>query len=184
MISTAPGVPGGVSPGRIRLLRGGRSSEDASATDDSTSQEELHRKGEDHLRWVLEKSGAFPDLPGLDQMAPEQVVSLGGGVDAATYLIKRPRRDVVVKLNSDGLEAEARALRAWKSHTASVPEVLGIGTVPWSEDPAINYLLLAALKNDEGDVVAPAGTTLSSRDERARAGSRGGRRAAPHASGG
>jgi aminoglycoside phosphotransferase (APT) family kinase protein len=135
---------------------GGRDSEDASATDDSTSQEELHQKAEAHLRWVIEESGEFPDLPDLDQMPPEQVVSLGGGVDAATYLIKRPRGDVVVKLNSEGLEAEARALRAWKRYTPHVPEVLGIGTVPSSEEPAIKYLLLAAMKNDKGEVVETA----------------------------
>ena len=35
------------------------------------------------LRWVLQDSGAFPDLPGLDQLPAEQVVELGGGVDAA-----------------------------------------------------------------------------------------------------
>jgi aminoglycoside phosphotransferase (APT) family kinase protein len=37
-----------------------------------------------------------------------------------------------------------------------VPEVLGIGTVPSSEEPAIKYLLLAAMKNDKGEVVETA----------------------------
>jgi hypothetical protein len=73
------------------------------------------------LRWVLEDSGEFPDLPGLDQLTPEQVVELGGGVDAATYLVRCPGRDVVVKLKSNGLEAEARALRAWKPYTPACP---------------------------------------------------------------
>src|SRR5215216_6679748 len=76
------------------------------------------------VRWVLQDSGAFPDLPELDQLRPEQVMELGGGVDAATYLVRCPSRDVVVKLNSNGLEAEARALRAWKPYTPRVPEVL------------------------------------------------------------
>lgn len=53
------------------------------------------------LRWLLQDSGAFPDLPGLDQLAPEQVVKLGGGVDAATYLVRCPHRDVVVKLGGN-----------------------------------------------------------------------------------
>jgi hypothetical protein len=75
------------------------------------------------LRWVLQDSGEFPDLPGLDQLAPEQVVELGGGVDAATYLVRCPRRDVVVKLDSSGLEAEARALRAWRPYTPRGPGV-------------------------------------------------------------
>jgi fructosamine-3-kinase len=105
------------------------------------------------LRWVLEESGGFPDLPGLDQLTPEQVVELGGGVDAATYLVRCPRRDVVVKLKSGGLEAEARALRAWRPYTTRVPEVLGLGTVPSRDERSIKYLMLAALKNDEGRIV-------------------------------
>jgi fructosamine-3-kinase len=112
------------------------------------------------LRWVLEDSGEFPDLPGLDQLTPEQVVELGGGVDAATYLVRCPRRDVVVKLNSNGLEAEARALRAWKPYTPRVPEVLGSGTVPSVGERSMRYLLLAALKNDEGQIVETAAEHL------------------------
>jgi fructosamine-3-kinase len=108
------------------------------------------------LRWVLDDSGAFPDLPGPDQLAPEQVVELGGGVDAATYLVRCPHRDVVVKLKSNGLEAEARALRAWKPYTTRVPEVLKAGTVPSVGERSMKYLVLAALKNDEGRIVETA----------------------------
>ena len=155
---------------------GGRDSEDASATDDSTSQEELHQKAEADLRWVIEESGEFPDLPDLDQMPPEQVVSLGGGVDAATYLIKRPRGDVVVKLNSERPRGGGASVACLKRYTPHVPEVLGIGTVPSSEEPAIKYLLLAAMKNDKGEVVETAKDYLEqSPAERQRAGARGGR---------
>src|SRR5215216_4022687 len=112
------------------------------------------------LRWVLQDSGAFPDLPELDQLRPEQVVELGGGVDAATYLVRCPHRDVVVKLKSDGLEAEARALRAWQRYTPRVPDVLGLGTVPSVNERSMKYLLLAALKNDEGRIVEPAAEYL------------------------
>jgi predicted DNA-binding transcriptional regulator YafY/fructosamine-3-kinase len=108
------------------------------------------------LRWVLEDSGEFPDLPGLDQLAAKQVVELGGGVDAATYLVRCPERDVVVKLKSGGLEAEARALQAWKPYTTHVPKVLGLGTVPSMEERSIRYLILGALKNDEGRLVETA----------------------------
>ena len=111
---------------------------------------------EPRLRWVLQDSGEFPDLPGLDQLAPEQVVELGGGVDAATYLVRCPGRDVVVKLDSSGLEAEARALRAWRPYTPRVPEVLGSGTVPSMGERSMKYLLLAALKNAEGRLVETA----------------------------
>jgi fructosamine-3-kinase len=122
----------------------------------SPSQEEPHDEAEAHLRWLVEESGEFPDLAGLDEMQPDRVDSMGGGVDAATYLIKRPHGNVVVKLNSEGLEAEARALRAWQPYTERAPQVLGLGTVPSSGDPPIKYLILTALKNDDGDVVETA----------------------------
>ena len=112
------------------------------------------------LRWVLEDSGEFADLPGLDQLAPEQVVELGGGVDAATYLVRCPRRDVVVKLASDGLEAEARALRAWKPYTTRIPDVLGLGTVPSTGERSTKYLVLTALKNSDGRIVETAADYL------------------------
>ena len=76
------------------------------------------------LRWVLQDSGAFPDLPEVDQLTPEQV-ALGGGVDAATYLVRCPHRDVVVKLKGNGLEAEARALRAWGPYTTACTHTTG-----------------------------------------------------------
>jgi hypothetical protein len=120
------------------------------------SQEQSNRKGEAHLRWVLEESGEFTHLPKLDQMSEDQVVEMAGGVDASTYLVKGPDRDVIVKLNSSGLEAEARALRAWKPYTPRVPEVLGLGTVPTTGEKQIKYLILPALKNDEGEVVETA----------------------------
>ena len=63
---------------------------------------------------------------------------------------------MVVKLDSGGLEAEARALRAWKPYTPRVPEVLGLGTVPSVGERSIKYLLLAALKNDEGRLLETA----------------------------
>jgi fructosamine-3-kinase len=112
------------------------------------------------LRWVLEDSGEFPDLPELDQLTPDQVVELRGGVDAATYLVRCPHRDVVVKLDHDGLEAEARALRAWRPYTPRVPQVLGSGMAPSVGERSMKYLLLAALKNDEGRIVEPAAEYL------------------------
>ncbi|PVG83266.1 hypothetical protein DDE18_08190 [Nocardioides gansuensis] len=110
-------------------------------------------KGEDRLRWVLEEAGVLPDAASLDE---NQVVSLDGGVDALTYLVRRNGQDVVVKLNDHGLEAEARALRAWQEYTSCVPRVLGAGTVPGTGTRPVKYLVLAAMVNDEGDIVETA----------------------------
>ena len=150
----------------------------------SASEKEPDQEAEAHLRWVLDASGQFPDLPGFDQLAPEQIVSLGGGVDAVTYLVRCPARDVVVKLNTVGLEAEATALRAWKAYTPRVPDVLGLGTVPSAGEHSIKYLILSALKNDRGEIVETARDYLErSSRKRSRAGACAGRRAAPLASG-
>ena len=63
---------------------------------------------------------------------------------------------MVVKLKSNGLEAEARALWAWKPYTTHVPEVLGSGTVPSAGERPTKYLILTALKNDAGRLVETA----------------------------
>lgn len=104
------------------------------------------REARAHLRWVLTESGEFPD-------PPDDVVPMSGGADAATYLVKGPRRDVVLKLNRQGLEAEARALQAWRPHSDLVPEVLGTGAVPSTGDEPVRYLVLEALRNERADVV-------------------------------
>lgn len=110
----------------------------------------------DRLRWVLQETGVFPNAASIEEMSPRQVVSLGGGADALTYLVRCPDRDVVVKFNDHGLEAEARALRAWKEHTTGVPDVLGIGRVPSTGSRPVEYLVLGALFNDEGEIVETA----------------------------
>jgi aminoglycoside phosphotransferase (APT) family kinase protein len=137
------------------------------AADKSTAQEKSHGSSWDQLRWVLEESGEFPDLPGFDQAA-DRISTLQGGVDAATYLVKCLDRDVVVKLNSVGLEAEARALRAWRLYTPRVPEVLGHGTVASTDERSIKYLIVTAMKNDAGQIVETAADYLDRSPESAR----------------
>jgi fructosamine-3-kinase len=107
----------------------------------------------DLLAWVLEETGVCPDVASPGTTSRRHVVSLAGGVDALTYLVRCPGRDVVVKLSDYGLEAEARALRAWAPHTSGVPQVLTVGTVPSTR---VRFLVLTALKNDHGDVVETA----------------------------
>jgi fructosamine-3-kinase len=106
-----------------------------------------------------------PDVGSQDERSARHIVPLGGGVDAATYLVRCPGRHVVVKLNNEGLEAEARALRAWKPYTSWVPDVLGSGTVPSTvlstATRPVKYLVLTALVNDEGEVVETADQFLA-----------------------
>jgi fructosamine-3-kinase len=121
------------------------------------------------LRWVLDEVGMVPNTGSVENLSPQQVVSLAGGADALTYLVRCPGRDVVVKLSDHGLEAEARALRAWKARTRWVPDVLGVGTVPSAGARPVKYLLLSALVNDEGAVVETAAEYLDRSPEDARA---------------
>jgi fructosamine-3-kinase len=142
-----------------------RGPQSATAGRADESQERGHRS---HLRWVLAESGEFPDLPEPDRMASDDVVPLGGGVDAATYLVKGPSRNVVLKLNRQGLEAEARALTAWRALSDLVPEVLGVGEVPSTGDEPVRYLVLEALENERGGVVQTGDDLLSEDPSRAR----------------
>jgi aminoglycoside phosphotransferase (APT) family kinase protein len=130
------------------------------------SSEEREQRA--HLRWVLAESGEFPDLPELDRITPDDVVPMGGGVDAATYLVHGPSRSVVLKLNRRGLEAEAHALRAWRPYSDLVPEVLGVGTVPSTGDEPVRYLVLEALENERGGVVETGDDLLEEHPSRAR----------------
>jgi len=81
------------------------------------SQREQQQEAEAHLRWLLEESGEFPDLPGLNEMRSDQIDSLGGGADSARYLVKGSDRDVVAKLNNDGLSVISRTRRAASART-------------------------------------------------------------------
>jgi fructosamine-3-kinase len=119
---------------------------DGSSVDDAPSRADL-------LVWVLQETGVCPDVGSPGTTSRRHVVSLAGGVDALTYLVRCPGRDVVVKLSDYGLEAEARALRAWAPHTSGVPQVLAVGTVPSTR---ARFLVLTALKNDHGDLVETA----------------------------
>jgi aminoglycoside phosphotransferase (APT) family kinase protein len=96
----------------------------------------------------------------VDQLTSEHIVSLAGGVDAMTYLVRTPRGDLVVKLDGTGLEAEAHALRAWQPFTTHIPQVLDLGTVPASGERPIKYLVLTAMKNEEGHIVETAADYL------------------------
>ena len=135
-------------------------SDPARASPPSTVREEWSWNPTDDLKWVLEESGEFPDLPAFNSLTSEQVVPLRGGVDAATYLVRCPDRDVVVKLNTSGVEAEARALRAWRPFTERVPEVLSLGAVPSTGDRSIKYVVLTAMKNDQDEIVETAADYL------------------------
>jgi fructosamine-3-kinase len=143
-------------------------SEPARASPPSTVREEASWNPADGLKWVLEESGEFPDLPAFNSLTSEHVVPMRGGVDAVTYLVRCPDRDVVVKLNTKGVEAEARALRAWRPYTERVPEVLSLGTVPSRGDRTVKYLILAAMKNDQDEIVETAADYLKRSPAQAR----------------
>lgn len=121
------------------------------STGDASRTEGLPAEHAAWLTWVLEETGLLKDAVRLDR---RRVTPMSGGVDAFTYLVRCPDRDVVVKFNEEWLDAEATALRAWKEHTPWVPEVLDAGTVPGARP--LKFLVLAAMVNDSGDVVETA----------------------------
>lgn len=102
---------------------------------------------------------------GLGQAGPPpghgDVEQMGGGVDASTFLVHRAVGDVVVKLHGTGVEAEARALRAWRSHSDRVPAVLGSGRLARNgSDEPVSYLVLEVLRDAGGGVASIASELL------------------------
>lgn len=104
---------------------------------------------------ALQQAGLLTDAASLD---PGDVVSLDGGRDSHTSLVRCRDRAVVVKLNAHTLEAEAAALRVWRAHTSRVPEVLAAGTLAGS--PPVKYLVVEAMLGDGDDVVETADSYL------------------------
>ena len=68
----------------------------------SASHEDLFQEAEAYFEVAARRKWAIAGLTATAQMTPDQVNFLEGGVDAVTYLVKRPDGDVV-NLNRDGL---------------------------------------------------------------------------------
>lgn len=122
------------------------------------------------IRSVIEETKALPEIDSVESLRDEQIDALGGGVDAATYLVKSKDKQVVIKLSTNTIEAEAEALKAWKEQGALVPEVSAHGTVPASkeDDPKVMYLVQEAITDENGRIAETAANLLTYSPDKAR----------------
>lgn len=107
------------------------------------------------LASVINDAQVLGSIHSLDDLRPEYVHSLSGGVDAAAYLIYSPNERVVIKFNTHGLEAEAEAIRTWRKHHVRTPNILGVGIVPSTKKQTrpIKYLAQEALVDSDGRAI-------------------------------
>lgn len=119
---------------------------------------------------LIKDSRAIPQFSSLDELRPECIEPLSGGAEAATYLLRTPKVQAIIKFGHKGLEAEAEALRAWRARGAQVPEVLASGVVPAtkrSPNP-IKYVVEQALLDRHGRLVETCASFLTHSPEKAR----------------
>lgn len=100
-----------------------------------------------YITSIIENTRALPSVSSIEELRPEQIDTLGGGVDGATYLVRSPQTQVVIKLSNHGVEAEAEALLAWRAQHAHVPKLLDCGIVPATANQKIKvkYLIQEAI---------------------------------------
>lgn len=128
------------------------------------------RTADKHIRAVLDKASVLPGVESIEDLRPEQLSILAGGVDAATYLVSSAEGQVIIKINDHGIEAEAEAINAWRKRHARVPEVLASGTVPGTvRHKKVKYLIEKALVTRYGRVVETAANYLVYKPDKARA---------------
>ncbi len=131
----------------------------------------LRKKAPDLIASVIEKTHALPQIDSIEDLRSEQVSVLGGGVNAAVYLVRSSNKQVIIKLHYDGLEAEAEALKAWKARHVRVPSVLDSGIVLKTKNSKrpIKYLIQSAMLDKHGRIVETCASYLVDKPDKARA---------------
>lgn len=122
--------------------------------DRPTHAQKVRLQAPTYLKSVIEDDHALPGIHSLDELRSEQISTLGGGKNAATYLIRTDKEQWIIKLSLDGVEAEAEALKKWHSKGARVPAVIAWGIVPSTRriTPSIKYIVEEAMIDKFGRV--------------------------------
>lgn len=123
-----------------------------------------------HISYILKKAHILPDFDTIQNLRPEQMTVLGGGNNAAVYLIRSPEKQVIIKLDEQGVEAEAEAIAQWRKRGARVPDVLAAGTFPESliKRKNLKYVIQKALLTKHGILAETCANYLAHSPDRAR----------------
>lgn len=140
------------------------------SSDIQADNKRLRKRAPEYLRSVVEDSRAIPQLSSLAELRSEQIEALGGGVDAATYLVISPKIKCIIKFTYDGFEAEVEALQAWRQRHVRVPEVIASGTVPVTKGDArpVKFLAQQALLEPNRRLAETCASYLVHSPEKAR----------------
>lgn len=139
-------------------------------TDMPAAAQRLRKHAPEYIARILDSPEILPGVH-ADELRPEQIKVMGGGVDAAAYLVTTPSVRVIVKISNKSLDPEAEALQAWRIRHVRVPNVLASGMVPGtanSREP-MWYLAQQALVNEAGRVVETAAEFLVRKPAKAHA---------------
>ena len=122
-----------------------------------------------YIETALKQTAALPGIETIENLRPEQIGTLSGGVDAATYLVRSREGQVVIKINDHDIGAEAEALQAWRDRHARVPQVLGYGYLrSGASTRRGKYLVQKAILTPHGRLVETCANYLVAYPEKAR----------------
>lgn len=130
----------------------------------------VRRQAPRYIKSVIEHTRALPNISNIEELRPEQLNALGGGVDAATYLVKSAEAQIIIKLSTHGIEAEAEALEHWQAKGVHVPEVMDWGIVPVTGHNVqkVKYIVQQAMLDKHGRIAETCANFLIYQPEAAR----------------
>jgi|GEM_PF-1260828 len=111
---------------------------------------------------VINETNALVSVASIKELRTEHLQALSGGVDAATYLVNIPHEQVIIKLSTHGLDAEAETIEAWRKRHVRTPKVIKTGIVPRTRHnkQPIKYLVQQAMLDNEGRLIETCASYL------------------------
>lgn len=119
-----------------------------------------------YLRSIIEESQILPGVSSVKELRSEHLQTMGGGAEAATYLLNTPGKQLIIKFSYGGIAAEAEALKVWKARHVRVPHMIAHGQVP--ADQRVKYLVQQALVDYHGRVGETCADYLLHKPEQSR----------------
>ena len=132
---------------------------------------EFRQAAPGYLQELIEQVHGIEGLDSLDQLHEEDMKALAGGSMSADYAVRARGKWVVVKFRSQGAEAEAEALRAWKKAGADVVAVYNDGVIPSTKEKEhpVKFLVLEAAQDEKNELAPTAQDYLKDHPEEAKA---------------
>lgn len=133
-------------------------------TDETTPapKRRMRRQAPKYIASVINDSKVLDSVKSIDELRPEHLQPLSGGVDAATYLVNLPKEQVIIKLGTEGVAAETEAIEAWRNRHVRVPKILKKGIVPATKGAKqqLYYLVQKAMLDTSGRLIETAADYL------------------------